>query len=612
MRVATISHPNEVIDKKVKYFYDEIQYLLSPNREFTIDPYENHLTLLEKILFRAQNDLLSHSSSLEVIKRHLQNFLFDTKTDFYARKGKVKKLLSPLKGVQKLADIDDNFTVHLEALIEELNDDEGLSGTTYFKKNLHEIVVRLECSCSLEKHKEEIKYFTNLLVAEFLRVGFSEEDFTKSSRILNRILSKKIHINDGNESDFYSEFPLPEYIEKFRGTNEFRERVEGFLDNRTFSQQFEGLYTIFCKQKKGRFLFKINNIWTKNENFHFTHNEVSLFTHDRLVVDKTTWEDYFVSKFDEFINEENTCLAETTLFYRSDARARQLAMLRIRGALDFLNYVERVENKPGNGGILETSTSFILFEQAVNGQWNRDVIELSSFPEVKETLYPKGFTFLPEETQRKFIQNDKVLFRISSTAFWDEQVSLYWRYIESFFSIDGEKIISYVSKILLLRELDIRRMKLGDTMSNILMNLATNHMLEPHSKIMAVVDRCFKGKEDHSVLKEYSTYPFFVDKCTEYENVESDIDFYAAKSFYQSLLWQTYEQRNAIFHQSIFCTLTIQKLREYLPSLVWRFRQILMEKLIDNPSLSIADAIDNLKDDAKRLLPEKDIVKKTT
>jgi len=117
MHLGTISHPEPIVDRKVKHFYDHLRYLASPNRDLVSYPLENHLHLLERIQFKLNSPVL-YPSSVKVIGKYFNsNLLFHTGSDFFSRKGKAKALISILKQANSKNTIDEHFRHTFKTLV---------------------------------------------------------------------------------------------------------------------------------------------------------------------------------------------------------------------------------------------------------------------------------------------------------------------------------------------------------------------------------------------------------------------------------------------------------------------------------------------------------------
>lgn len=611
MKLGTISHPNPVIDSKVKHFYDHLRYLASPNRNLVISPLENHLHLLERIQFKLNNPVL-YPSSMRVIEKYFNsNLLFHTKSDFFSRKPKTRSLISVLKRANSKSTIDKHFRSAFKSLTVELNGEKELNGDKYFLTILNELTKCLNSEKTIEEEKCKIEYFSNIFLSEFLRSRFHVDDFAGFRGIMNKILSKQIVIHDQIESELYSAFPLPHDIESQRNEVGFKKTVETFLGNRTFAQQFEGFHTQFNTKNEAEFLFKIKNVVERNPKFYFEHNSVELFHQDSLNVNMSTWDVEYINSFKKFMEEKDTILAKVKITYKSQKLAAQSAILKIREAIDFLNFVSKDKKKNYNGATLGTDQYYIIFKggESIRGIWKNDKIHSVDFriQPVVDFLYPNGFKKLNPVLQKIFLQNDKVLFRAGNTNYWDEKVNNYWRFLDGIFGyglekISGSEIIKKATKIILLSEKNFSKTRLKYTITNALSSSDPKiiKLIIKPAALSYRIDQIYKGKGDVLKLEEISDYPFIKEKFEAYK--KNQVDYLRACNFYSTLLSEAYAQRNFAFHQNDFCFSTVEKLVQFLPMVINRLRKIIIDELISNKELSIQEAIDQLAQKGHSLL----------
>jgi len=605
--VGNISHPNPIIDLKVKHFDDYFKHALSPNRIFIEIPNENHLTILERLEFKLKNpDMLDFSTSKRVVCFYLDNPLFHSKDDMIARKGEVKILIGQLKASLKDSEVSHKQVI-LNRLVKKLNGDDGLDGSVYFKNNLEQLVVLLEDNETLEKHKYKIEYFVRILVSEFVRVGFNRKDLVNFHGLINRMLSKKLDSTDRVVDNIYSEFPLPKYIEDCRSKEGFDDMVKEFIEKRSFKEQFEALFSSFARKKEGRFLFRVENVADNFHEFNTDMNGVKLLHHRQLKVNKSSWGEHFIERFDEFIQKKQTCLVETTLKYKSEDNGRQLAMIKVREGVDFLNYLGKSapDAITQNGGILNTEKSFILYENGVRWMYRDGSLKINerNVNNSLNSLYPTGFKSLSQFHRDLFRFSDKSLFRASGTSFWADKILYLWKFIELVFQKNlkvnnHNKLFSKLADVILITEKKRTKVRMECRIINMIgnsnkeligLNIAESTRLEMFDKYGYGTD------ENFLELKKLVDYPFINEQFNKYESLDKTIDFNQARKYYITILCETYEQRNLLVHQNKYCPSTINKLNIVLPSIVARLRNTTVEKLIENPLLKINEAVDELR-----------------
>src|SRR5690554_4020230 len=281
-----ITHKNEIIDQKAKVVYDYFHYFLSENEYLSLQnqPLDNHISILQKIDFRLSNTSLEPSSKI-VIKRLMDNDLFNLKTDIVSRKGKVKPIINKIKGNLTKRNIDLNLIkLDVKEAVVNLNGSYDYQEGEYIDYCVDRLISFLSCECDYIKHKEEIIYCSKLIAAELVRLGFDYKELTGIDSVFNRLLSTEIRIDEKTNS-LYSRFPLPEEIESQRGTEQFQKVVADFLKNRTLKEQFRGivnylkrdlLESIFIVRVKKASGFEDLNISYKNIKIVSTANIISI------------------------------------------------------------------------------------------------------------------------------------------------------------------------------------------------------------------------------------------------------------------------------------------------------------------------------------------------
>ena len=160
LNLASISHVNPLVDRKVKYFHDYFQYFLLDNSK-KIDGFpENHLTYLEKMLFRVESLSKMHTSSRKTICNWLEQPEFDTNKDEFSKSSTIKPLIQKLKHISR--QIGDKFDLKLfqetaTKIIEELNGADKLNGTIYFYKILKYFLMLIYLLNNLQQSSEFLR-----------------------------------------------------------------------------------------------------------------------------------------------------------------------------------------------------------------------------------------------------------------------------------------------------------------------------------------------------------------------------------------------------------------------------------------------------------------------
>src|SRR5690554_5023650 len=275
--IGGITHDNNIIDQKAKVFYDYFYCFLSDNEYLFLQhqPIDNHLSILQKIDFRLSDTNLESSSKI-VIKQLMDNDLLKLEADIISRKGELKAIIKKFKKnfsekTLNLISLKSNIEEGVVKINGSYNYDQG----KYLDDCLEHLIHYLSCGCEYTEHKEEIIYFTKLIAAEFLRLGFSFQELTGANGIVNKLLSKEIRIDEETKY-LFSGFPLPEEIESQRGTEQFEGIVANFLENRTLEEQFKGIANYLKKDLlESIFIVRVKNAQIiEKSNFTYKKTEI--------------------------------------------------------------------------------------------------------------------------------------------------------------------------------------------------------------------------------------------------------------------------------------------------------------------------------------------------
>lgn len=585
IRVGEISHPEEVIDKKAKLFYDYFHYCISNKRDFVTFNLESHLTILDCVIFRLDN-FLGHSSTKTLITEYLNHHpLFDTKKDIIFKKENPKRLISEIRRVwqNKNKDII-QLREKIELLKKCLNDGIHKEANIYFKAILYNLIEILGDKHDFEFHKRKIIYYTHLLVAEFIREEFSLEDL---ERIFSRILSNELIFDKENKKNVFFMFPLPEEIEQYRNTDEFIEKVESFLQNRTFREQFEGIYSIYDKVQKGDFLIRVDKvrISTKNTSLIFQIDNVDFLKYQNLTFNKTYWKEYELKKLEEFLDVKDSMIAKVNLNYKSLEKAHQTALFRVKNALGAFNF------NFGRGGELFEEKFYVLSDYGGRYSWRDKSLKISWWKD-EERIKVSPLLSVDEAVDCRIkellTKCDNVLFRAYSSKYWDDEILYYWRYLEAVFSIakiKAEKIITFVARILINSEVEYQKENLKDAIFNILNNsdsTVISSSIIPQELRLELNDF---DEFDITQVKTLTNYDFILSLAEKYEKAYKSIDFIDCERYYHKSFKELYEQRNTILHQGMYCFSTIQSLQTYMPIFLKRIRNTIITFANQNPEI---------------------------
>lgn len=600
--LGNISHPNPIADKKVKYFHDCFHYWLLEGAKKVDGFPENHLTYLERMIFRTQVLHQMHQSTRMAICAWLRQPEFDTENDYFAQTEPIKSLVLKLKKITSKTGIDfdlELFRSTNQELIEVLNGETGLDGTKYFHEVLKSVISDLSCLHDLDEHRSEIAIHAKWLVAEFLRLGFDPKELGGINGVFKRILtfgelktSKKPHS---------VQFPLPPDLKAQSHSASFKKAIKKFTDHNSFLKQFEGMLHALQETQAGEMLIRIDDVHiTTSGVFYFEYSGVKFLTADQVKADKSRWNQYLIQKFEEYLEEKNSIIAKVPIQFKSAEQAYVKAIYLTKRALEALRYAL---NDKG-GVIVKTPKVIILPDGGLSMNYSiKEEITIRDYD--METLQDFNHTIpAPEKINSKIKAQlghlDRIFFKGLSCEDPDDMIAHFWQYWELSFNFGkykgskkGEKIIMDLSKILSKGMFEIVCTRLGLVIYNYAINnLGTTTSIPTH-----FYGQEFNWKEPEISVNEiasYTQYPFLLDLINRFKKLTNAGEEARWYSFYSDFLWQLFEQRNLISHQGTYCPATLERLQFFFRHIVTHWQSILYNELERKTYVSIEEAIEEL------------------
>lgn len=580
--LGKISHNNDVIDKKVKVFFDYFHMFLSKNEYLRIEnhPLNNHLTILQKIDYRLDQGKLETSSKI-VLKKLIQNNIFDS-SDEFSKKLKFSDITKKIRTLTSQQNISiSELKKEVKKGVIHLNGSYNYDNTNYLNKCVHELISYLSCSCELFKHKEQIIYYTRLISSEFIRQDFKLDELTKGDGLFNNILSNEIKFESSTKYT-YTNFPLPAEIEELReNTLEFNKKVEQFLSNRNFKQQFEGIVNYLQKEKiSSYFIIKAANIST-NKDFIKKYGEHEVFSKSHFdTIKKKLPETYHVS-LDKFSNHENNIFIKIHVESKSRKNAKQIAFSEAENVLSYINYPSIIK------GYIDKSEIIEIFEDYISYSRTDEILPLS---DDREYILDKSIPNRIVNTQLRNL--DKVYFQSFTSNLIEDKIINAWRYIEilaKHADLDHDnKRIKKIPYILLCSEEKVIKTQL----ELLIYNLIYNNQTEVNSKISHYEFQKMSIPIDIDFLAQKTDYYF----TNELINTSKDLNINFEKSYntYKALIELLYEQRNYIIHQSKICQIDMDSSVEFIQTLLVRIRKSIIDYIIDNPETNLKTTMEHL------------------
>jgi hypothetical protein len=590
--LGRISHENKVIDKKVKVFYDYFHSFLSKNEYLRIQnhPLNNHLTLFQKIDYRLSQDKLEPSSKV-ILKKLVQNKIFNSSDEFSKKQElsiiirKIKtQLYQPNISIPKLKEEVEKGVIYL-------NDSYNYENTNYLDKCIHELTSYLSCECDLSKHKEQIIYYSKLISSEFIRHNFKLDELTIGDGLFNKILSKEINFEPSSKYT-YTNFPLHEDIEKLReNTTEFKEKVEDFLLNRTFKQQFKGIVNYLQKEKlPSYFIVKVAKVNTLKEfkNIFGEYEIISKFHFEKI---KINLPNECHADLDKFGNQENIIFIKIQVESKSRKNAKQIAFSEAENVLSYINYPNETK------GYIDKSEIIEIFEESISYSYTHEIL-----PITRDNGYILDKSIENPTLYRQLKNLDKLYFKAFTSNLTEDKIVNAWRYIEILAKYAGFRNDTRIKKIpyiLLCSEEHINKTQLD----LLIFNLILNNQTEVNSTISRKEFHEMSGKPiDIDFIQRKTNYYFTNDLIDTSKN--STIIFKESYNRYKMQFELLYEQRNYIIHQSEICPIDIDSFIEFIQNLLQRIRKSIIDYIKLTSDTNLKDTIEFLITNGQEKLEE--------
>jgi len=564
--IGGITHENDIIDQKAKVFYDYFHYFLSENEYLFLQcqPLDNHLTILQKIDFRLSDNNLESSSKI-VIKRLKDNDLFNLKADFVSRKGEIKAVIKKIK--QNLSEKTLNL-ISLKSNIEEAivkingcyNYDQG----KYLDDCLENLIHYLRCGCEYTEHKEEIIYFTKLIAAEFLRLGFSSKELTGVNGIVDKLLSKEIRIDEDTKY-LFSRFPLPEEIERQRGTEQFEGVVTDFLENRTLKEQFKGIANYLKKDLlESIFIVRVKNAQII-EKSNFTYKKTEIISPAQIRYMGLGIDNRQKEYLERFLKPKNCVYLKIPLKYKSFNRAVDLAFKEAENALYYLSYPKPMRGEIDMGDILKFDNN------SLGWKWKRERLIVNG-----ERKYDLDDLDLNAKLYDQLADLDHLYFKSFTSRVLEDKIINAWRYFEMLGRYGdlnkNQKRIKGLPYILLNSEETHSKLHLEVLIANLIRN---NKEVVNWQIPYARNDSVLKDQRNCiETLKNNSDYYFTNELIETLENLKPN--FEKKYTLYKECFELLYEQRNFIIHQANICVLSAEQNIIFVHILLKRIRKSIL------------------------------------
>jgi hypothetical protein len=564
-----ITNPEKLIETKVNFFADYYNYIASQIQESDNLEIENYLSLMEKMIFQIVTNLDNCSKYIDSYLTHPliqkeNNYFKEFKNytlvfnlfEEYKRNSRSSHKTTWIKNNPnfKLALI--RFSIELKKVM--------------FKKSLKEIISFLKCSHHISEHLNDFIHHTNILVSEFLLSNNAKEDVIET---FNKIITRDI-----------DSFPFSKIFLK-TNKNNLEQAKKDFLESRTFNQQFEGIFHYLKEKKKSEYyIFRIYNIKT-DKSFKFKYDQVTFYhpEHRKFKgINKKLNELPFSGKF---FSDKDMILATIKINNSSKKISELIAVNTIKKELEFL------ENSCKSNSLFEYH-SYLKTQnfQDIGSKWSRKENSHTISESNKRQLNKNPFILLKNvnEQCKKHFLNYEYLFVKAQVSGMPED---YWHYFETLFKIitgNITNLINTVASILVLSSHQCEKTIIEYYIINSIVNSNANQLNLSETDFRKIRN---SNKQNLLSLANDVTHPF-INYLLERKKINPN--YRELKAFYSRIFWDCYSQRNSVIHSFQRNQKVLMSIDTKLPNLVLRFRNTLINSMVENKELTFSAQINLL------------------
>lgn len=603
MKLNFLTNTNPLLQEKMRFFADYLSFANDFLGLLPGLPFENPISLIDKIIFQFEHNLSRCPKSVDVYISELMKFEFglteqaspgfaNVRSDF------VVNWRACGTDAKKVEWIKNNLPI-----IEQLRQCSDELKTNLFETVFVTLKKYMLCSHSLSEHKLQIESTTHLLVTIF-RLNNVPKDQVAS--YIDRILS----------NDPY-EFPLPVDLLQQAGDESFVKLKNHFFSNRDFQKQFDGLKNIIdaYSNRSGLFLFPLKGFVLEKDqqnNFETCFDRVTFYFsgNSRLNNIKQKIEEEKAKKNNEMPGRDNFfdeqhIIACIKMPYEKRPDAAKIARSIVEEELKFFNaYLKEPF-------VSLYSTDWIFTEDLQSQAWSGSFQMIGRdqkvcYPNEYEIgdLINNPFMRLRGKSiaaAEQILRNEEVFF----TAFSRDDISSYWLYIENIFwqtSTEKRKVKTLFADLCM----NIVPHIMGRLNASIGFLLNRYHMDNPEEMAGLSKDQAKEIFDaTRTVLNqrvEWSKYTglikhtFLKDVITLSQELSDANSLIKWKSFFLNLSQELSDYRNADFHGGKMNQFTEIKLSNILHSIINDIRWEIIHLAEENPALSFVEIIDKMAD----------------
>ncbi len=449
MHLNYLTNPSQNLQQKMRYFSDYFLYANEFLGRLPDLPFDNPISFVSKIVFQLENNIERSPRYIQNHFTQLLHFYEDFMTKHTKEFEKVKKVydqyLKSPPGEKKKANWlknNSNFLTALQNLHSELEKD-------LFSKVFLSLSNYMVCKHKLPTHKKDIEFYMQILVSLF---RLNNHPRKSVDEYIDRIIS-------GNRYNF----PFPLEIYAHNKDDSYITKTEEYLNSRDFKKQFEGLKNLMInpKHRKGYFLYAINHVnidKSFKKTFKVTIDRVTFISpyHPQFkeikksvrIDDLENHKD--VKIFPRFFGKQKL-LAYVELYFENKKNTSIEGAAIVSEEISYLNQYLDVNFKLQEG-------DFIFTENFKGNDWHSQInmmkykiVWLDKFKYDSITQTPFELLRQPS-THNQLLYNERVFMKAAA----NDEVSLFWQYIENLFWFQNEnndKIRERFTRIL-FKEID--------------------------------------------------------------------------------------------------------------------------------------------------------------
>lgn len=560
--IKRITNIVPLVEEKVNYFLDRITHAVEYAGWQHHLELESPTALIEKILFRLQND---KEYRLKYYDNYFTQSFFTTDTFWndFSTYPKVKNvvtqynLLGNTKKAEKIRLIDastfqKDLTILLRDLMQKMPDElmKGVTTNVLCPHTLEELIPNTSTT-----HAAFFNDVAMLLVAEYFFRGYTKGEVKD---IISKVFSKDIN-----------SFPFPTNIRTIPQRK--KHLAEGTLKN-----QLNGFSNAFMQGRKSGII--VVKVYGGNfpEDFFFKYNKVTFFGKKHLQIERIKAK-MDQSSIEDFFHDGDYLLAASEIHWHSQYSLLESIKKVVRNELTFLSAsLDRDLSVDTTSNYLRLSNRM----QYKGMAWSTRKFDNSISQTAIEQLNDNAYQALRKTNGSavEWFLKYEPLFIIARK---NNSISDYWLYLENLLSYNGSEklVMGKVSSIILANEKFIRNKRLLTTIygsfSPFHGGLQLLNVTQERWRIIIPAIR--KGKLSKEIRN--LGYGFIQELIKEYDKPLDAIYFKKAKEYYNRILTETYEYRNFLVHSGLESEVSKEKLVATLPNMIIRARWVIFDAL---------------------------------